>query len=74
MGINSKLVLWSRNFNSWTLRVERLILLGGISTNLDANEDIRLNESDYEESKDSADVVENIPINLDICVASDDAE
>ncbi|GFV98548.1 uncharacterized protein TNCV_4848771 [Trichonephila clavipes] len=37
--------------------------------NLDFNEDIRLSESDCEESEESADIIDNIPVNPDIYVA-----
>ncbi|GFU72545.1 hypothetical protein TNCV_22271 [Trichonephila clavipes] len=35
-------------------------------SNLDSDEDIRLSESDYEESEESANVIDNIPVNSDI--------
>ncbi|GFV67036.1 uncharacterized protein TNCV_357211 [Trichonephila clavipes] len=35
-------------------------------SNLDSDEDIRLSESDCEESGESADEIENIPVNRDI--------
>ncbi|GFW84909.1 hypothetical protein TNCV_681971 [Trichonephila clavipes] len=37
---------------------------------VDSDEDIRLNETYCEESEESADVIDNIPVNLDIYVAS----
>ncbi|GFV52745.1 uncharacterized protein TNCV_2874161 [Trichonephila clavipes] len=36
------------------------------------DEDIRLNESDCEESKESADVIDDIPVNPDIYVAREE--
>ncbi|GFU70536.1 hypothetical protein TNCV_2511921 [Trichonephila clavipes] len=41
---------------------------------LDSNEDIRLKESDCEESEESSDLIDNIPVNSDINVASDGTE
>ncbi|GFW80766.1 hypothetical protein TNCV_348691 [Trichonephila clavipes] len=35
-------------------------------SNLDSNEDIRMSESDCEESKESVDVIDNIPVRHDI--------
>ncbi|GFW89901.1 hypothetical protein TNCV_2979971 [Trichonephila clavipes] len=35
-------------------------------SNLDSEEDIRLSESDCEESEESADIIDNIPVNPDI--------
>ncbi|GFW32086.1 hypothetical protein TNCV_2601121 [Trichonephila clavipes] len=40
----------------------------------DSDEDIRLNESDCEESEERADVIDNIPVNPDKHVAKDDTE
>ncbi|PRD30374.1 UNVERIFIED_CONTAM: hypothetical protein NCL1_26588 [Trichonephila clavipes] len=37
-------------------------------SNLDSDEDIELNESDYEESEESADEIDSIPANKDIYV------
>ncbi|GFW57936.1 uncharacterized protein TNCV_1418831 [Trichonephila clavipes] len=39
------------------------------SSNLDSYEDIKLSESKCEESEESADVIDNIPVNPDIYVA-----
>ncbi|GFW13853.1 uncharacterized protein TNCV_2097341 [Trichonephila clavipes] len=36
---------------------------------VNSDEDIRLNENDYEESEESADVIDNIPVNSDRYVA-----
>ncbi|GFT72277.1 hypothetical protein TNCV_1801511 [Trichonephila clavipes] len=44
------------------------------SSNLDFDEDIRLSESDYEESEVSADVIDRVPENSDIYVARDGTE
>ncbi|GFV79520.1 histone-lysine N-methyltransferase SETMAR [Trichonephila clavipes] len=41
---------------------------------VDSDEDIRLDESDCEESEESADVIDNIPVNPDIYLARDDTE
>ncbi|GFW32462.1 uncharacterized protein TNCV_676211 [Trichonephila clavipes] len=48
----------------------------GPKTNLtkDSDEDIRLNESDCEESEESADITDNSPANPDIYVARDVTE
>ncbi|GFV63602.1 uncharacterized protein TNCV_625971 [Trichonephila clavipes] len=43
-------------------------------SNLDSDEDMRLSESDCEESKENADVIDNIPVNLDIYVTRDGTE
>ncbi|PRD28571.1 UNVERIFIED_CONTAM: hypothetical protein NCL1_31959 [Trichonephila clavipes] len=43
-------------------------------SNLDSDEDIRLNENDCEESEGSADVIDNIPVNPDIYFTRDDTE
>ncbi|GFT98878.1 uncharacterized protein TNCV_3792841 [Trichonephila clavipes] len=40
-------------------------------SNLDSEEDVRLSESDCEESEESADVIDNIPVNPDMYVARD---
>ncbi|GFV24913.1 hypothetical protein TNCV_883791 [Trichonephila clavipes] len=40
----------------------------------DSDEDVRLNESDCEESEESADVIDNISVNSDIYVAKDGIE
>ncbi|GFX66947.1 hypothetical protein TNCV_4180721 [Trichonephila clavipes] len=38
--------------------------------NLDSDESIRLHEGDCKESEESADVIDNIPINPDVCYMS----
>ncbi|GFV78422.1 hypothetical protein TNCV_95791 [Trichonephila clavipes] len=38
-------------------------------TNLNSDEDIRLRESDYEESEESVDEIDNIPVNHDITMS-----
>ncbi|GFW63820.1 uncharacterized protein TNCV_3744251 [Trichonephila clavipes] len=43
-------------------------------SNLDSDEDIRLSESDCEESEEIADIIDNIPVNSDIYVARDGTE
>ncbi|GFU89226.1 uncharacterized protein TNCV_2896741 [Trichonephila clavipes] len=43
-------------------------------SNLDYDDDIRLSESDCEESEESADVICNIPVHPDIYVARNDKE
>ncbi|GFW37501.1 uncharacterized protein TNCV_861081 [Trichonephila clavipes] len=43
-------------------------------SNLDSDEDIRLSESDYEESEESADIIDNIPVNPDTYIARDGTE
>ncbi|GFY14278.1 uncharacterized protein TNCV_3614661 [Trichonephila clavipes] len=43
-------------------------------SNLDSDEVIRLSESDCEESKESADIIDNIPINPVIYVAREGSE
>ncbi|GFS82886.1 uncharacterized protein TNCV_289111 [Trichonephila clavipes] len=45
-----------------------------VSQQLNSDEDIRLNESDCEESEESADEIHNIPVNPDIYVTRDDIE
>ncbi|GFT72234.1 retrovirus-related Pol polyprotein from transposon 412 [Trichonephila clavipes] len=40
-------------------------------SNSDADEDVGLNESDCEESEESADIVDNIPVNPDVYVSRD---
>ncbi|GFW37234.1 hypothetical protein TNCV_5021321 [Trichonephila clavipes] len=40
----------------------------------DSDEDIRLSESDCEESEESADVIDNIPVNPNVYVARDGNE
>ncbi|GFW17863.1 uncharacterized protein TNCV_1134631 [Trichonephila clavipes] len=43
---------------------------GGLSySDLDSDEDIRLNERECKESEERADVIDNIPVNPDIYVA-----
>ncbi|GFW34783.1 hypothetical protein TNCV_954111 [Trichonephila clavipes] len=41
---------------------------------LDSDEDISLRESDYEESEESADKIDNNSVNPDICVTKDGTE
>ncbi|GFV57808.1 hypothetical protein TNCV_3071871 [Trichonephila clavipes] len=48
--------------------------LGIVQINRDSDEDIRLSESDCEESEEGADVIENIPVNPDIYDATDGIE
>ncbi|GFX62114.1 uncharacterized protein TNCV_2228401 [Trichonephila clavipes] len=43
-------------------------------SNLDSDEEIRLSESDCEESEESADIIDNIPVNSDIYIARDHTE
>ncbi|GFW64620.1 uncharacterized protein TNCV_700261 [Trichonephila clavipes] len=43
-------------------------------SSLDCDEDIRLRESDCEESEKSTDRIDNIPVNPDIYFARDDTE
>ncbi|GFV65230.1 hypothetical protein TNCV_4572301 [Trichonephila clavipes] len=43
-------------------------------TNINSDEDIRLRESDCEESEENADIIENIPVNLDLYIDRDDTE
>ncbi|GFV98050.1 uncharacterized protein TNCV_4448101 [Trichonephila clavipes] len=38
-------------------------------SNLDSNKNIRLSESDYGESEESADIIDNIPVNSDIYIS-----
>ncbi|GFW12529.1 uncharacterized protein TNCV_817811 [Trichonephila clavipes] len=38
-------------------------------SNLDSDEDIRLNESDCEESVENADIIDNIPVNADTYIS-----
>ncbi|GFW48794.1 uncharacterized protein TNCV_4243741 [Trichonephila clavipes] len=49
---------------------------GGESScsNLDSDEDIRSNESDCEESEESVDVIDSIPVNLDKYISRDKTE
>ncbi|GFW22584.1 hypothetical protein TNCV_1478811 [Trichonephila clavipes] len=43
-------------------------------SNLDSDEEIRLSESDYGESEEKADVIDNIPVNPDIYVVREGTE
>ncbi|GFW62026.1 uncharacterized protein TNCV_1684571 [Trichonephila clavipes] len=43
-------------------------------SNLHSDENIKLSESDCEESEESADIIDNIPVNPDIYVAGDGTE
>ncbi|GFT07612.1 uncharacterized protein TNCV_4045671 [Trichonephila clavipes] len=43
-------------------------------SNLDSVKDIRLSDSDCEESEESADIIDNIPVNIDIYIAKDGPE
>ncbi|GFY17805.1 uncharacterized protein TNCV_1075401 [Trichonephila clavipes] len=45
-----------------------------VSISFYSDEGLRLNESDYEESEESADVIDNIPVNPDMYVTGDSTE
>ncbi|GFT58107.1 RNA-directed DNA polymerase from mobile element jockey [Trichonephila clavipes] len=47
---------------------------GRLAISKNSNEDIRLNENDCEESEESADVIDNIPKNLDIYISLEMAQ
>ncbi|GFS52395.1 hypothetical protein TNCV_4850991 [Trichonephila clavipes] len=47
------------------LRMNRMV----VCSNLDSDEDIKLSESDCEESEESADIIDNIPVNPDIYIS-----
>ncbi|GFX76175.1 uncharacterized protein TNCV_2144791 [Trichonephila clavipes] len=62
--------IWSRVMSN-EVNASTLVRRQLSCSNLDSNEDIRLSGSDCEESEESADVIDNIPVNPDIYVARD---
>ncbi|GFW19157.1 uncharacterized protein TNCV_254841 [Trichonephila clavipes] len=47
---------------------------GLIGSNLDSDEDVRLNQSDCKESEEKTDIIDYIPVNTDIYIARDGTE